>query len=219
MPLRLLPEVDAQIEIKDMLLRIAKLYQIPNFDAEGAVLLAEWVLDEYKHSSFELIKRALNSPPRTGEKSWRLTPETITEWIEVTRERMITETQQKESDERLNKPITEGDIKDETEKKLNELKLGLMEQMQPKQVTSIHDFKPRIKRESVAVGHAHRTYRKEYIKLLEHQGLTEWAEWHKQKPETDLVYAFKIEDQHIVAKDEEEARDIFVNVNCRRADL
>jgi hypothetical protein len=60
------------------------------------------------------------------------------------------------------------------------------------------------------IKHRSRTYRKDYIELLEHQGLTKWAEWHKSKDPNDLVYSFKIEDQHIVAKDEEEARDIYL---------
>lgn len=60
------------------------------------------------------------------------------------------------------------------------------------------------------IKHRSRTYRKEYLKMLLDQGLVKWAEWHRNKPETDLVYAFKIEDHHIVAKDQEEAREIFM---------
>jgi len=63
------------------------------------------------------------------------------------------------------------------------------------------------------IRHRSRTYRKEYLKMLLDQGLTKLAEWHRNKPETDLVYAFKIEDQHIVAKDEDEAKHLMDYMN------
>ena len=108
MPLRQQPQQQTETEIMDCLLRLAKLYQIPNFDAESAVLLAEWVMDEYKHTHFEIVKQALTRPPlpkQSDNKSWRLTPETIGDWIEVTRTRIIEDQQRKESEARQSKPI------------------------------------------------------------------------------------------------------------------
>lgn len=125
MPLRLLPEEETQIEIKDMLLRIAKLYQIPNFDAESAFLLSEWVMDEYKHSSQELVRRALSNPPKGKDKSWRLTPETISEWVEITRVKIIDEEARKESEARQSQETFFPVISDNIDKLLSETMANL----------------------------------------------------------------------------------------------
>ncbi len=68
-------------EISSLLLRLVKLYQIPNFDEMSSVLLSEWICDNYKFDSFKRVKACLQNPPRTEEKNWRLTPDTIREWM------------------------------------------------------------------------------------------------------------------------------------------
>lgn len=68
-------------EISSLLLRLVKLYQIPNFDEMSSVLLAEWICENYKFDSFKRVKACLQNPPRTEEKNWRLTPDTIREWM------------------------------------------------------------------------------------------------------------------------------------------
>lgn len=81
--LRELPtEVKAstQSSICDLLNRVAKLYQIPNWDELNAVLLSDWILETYPTETFETIQRALTKP-RTVGKTWRLTPDVITEWM------------------------------------------------------------------------------------------------------------------------------------------
>ena len=81
--LRELPtEVKAstQSAICDLLNRVAKLYQIPNWDELNAVLLSDWILETYPTATFETIQRALLKP-RTVGKTWRLTPDVITEWM------------------------------------------------------------------------------------------------------------------------------------------
>ena len=67
--------------ISALLLRLAKLYQIPSFDETSAVMLAEWVLESYQYESIDLVIRCLQKPPHNGEKNWRLTPDTIQSWM------------------------------------------------------------------------------------------------------------------------------------------
>lgn len=67
--------------ISSMLKRLAMLYQIPNFVNENAVLLAQWIMETYKFETLEVIVECLDSPPKTGEKNWRLTPDTIEKWL------------------------------------------------------------------------------------------------------------------------------------------
>lgn len=78
--LRELPKSDVINMIGDQLDRLAKLYQVPNWDAVNTVLLSEWIVDTY-HS--DLLKTVLDclSRPRRTDKVWRLTPDTITEWM------------------------------------------------------------------------------------------------------------------------------------------
>ena len=81
--------------ISSLLLRIAKKYQIPNFDEESALLLAEDTLERYKYDLVEVLVRCLELPPHTGEKNWRLTPDTINEWMAITLEKQA-ETRERE---------------------------------------------------------------------------------------------------------------------------
>lgn len=69
------------------MIRLAKLYQVQNFDASNAVLLAEWIKEEFKHKPLKLIIDTLNHPPVTFEegqvsRNWRLTPDTVYLWID-----------------------------------------------------------------------------------------------------------------------------------------
>lgn len=73
-------KVDAQTAICNMLKHLAKLYQIPNWDALNEVLLSDWILETYPTETMETITKALTKP-RTVGKTWRLTPDVITEWM------------------------------------------------------------------------------------------------------------------------------------------
>ena len=66
-----------------LLTRIAKLYQIPNFDNENAVLLASWTFEAYKYDSFETIEKALTNPKPLDDNAFRLTPDTVAKWISI----------------------------------------------------------------------------------------------------------------------------------------
>lgn len=73
-------KAQAQVEICNMLDKLAKLYQIPNWDQIGCFLLSDWILETYPAETLDTITRALTKP-RTVGKTWRLTPDVITEWM------------------------------------------------------------------------------------------------------------------------------------------
>jgi len=67
------------------IMKLAKLYAVPQFDNTNGELLTEWILDEYKHQDLDLIQETLRNPPRLNDQAWRLTPDTLREWIDLTR--------------------------------------------------------------------------------------------------------------------------------------
>lgn len=44
-------------------------------------MLAQWIVDSYPYESLDSIQECLYTPPKTGQKNWRLTPDTIQEWM------------------------------------------------------------------------------------------------------------------------------------------
>lgn len=66
-----------------LLQRLAKLYQLPNWTDENALILSEWIFDNYKFDSLDDVITCLKNPPSTGSKQWRLTPDTIQEWMAI----------------------------------------------------------------------------------------------------------------------------------------
>lgn len=96
------------------------MYQIPNFDEDSAFILAEWMLDEYRYEPIEVVMNCLKHPPHTGEKNWRLTPDTIRGWMAIELEK---EAERKEREH--NKAKSEyrqaeaGNISEETQKLIN----------------------------------------------------------------------------------------------------
>lgn len=63
------------------LMKLAKLYQIKDFDTETAVLNAHWITQNYKYEQLETITRCLENPPSVGEKIWRITPDVVQSWM------------------------------------------------------------------------------------------------------------------------------------------
>jgi len=62
---------------------------VPGFTEEHAVILAEWIYDNYKFESLECVEVVLQNPPPTldeqgrVENNWRLTPDRIQKWMAV----------------------------------------------------------------------------------------------------------------------------------------
>lgn len=61
--------------------RLVKLYQIPNWSKENSEYLAEWIFDNYTCESLEFILETLKNPPVVESTAWRLTPDTIRNWM------------------------------------------------------------------------------------------------------------------------------------------
>lgn len=70
-------------QIGRLLNQLAKLYQIPNWTGENAALLSNWIVNKYEYEPLEVIIGCLANPPKTGEKNWRLTPDTIEQWLTI----------------------------------------------------------------------------------------------------------------------------------------
>lgn len=69
--------------------RLAVLYQIPNWSVRNAVLLGKWIMEKYQFETLDVITECLESPPPTGEKNWRLTPDTIESWFALKLEEQV----------------------------------------------------------------------------------------------------------------------------------
>jgi hypothetical protein len=67
--------------------RVAKLWQMQNWTQENSVMLAEWTFETYSCEPLEVITGCLKNPPVSAEKTWRLTPEVIAQWMTGTLEK------------------------------------------------------------------------------------------------------------------------------------
>lgn len=62
---------------------------VPGFTEEHAVILAEWVYDNYQFECLEAVEVCLQNPPQTldehgrVENNWRLTPDRIQKWMAI----------------------------------------------------------------------------------------------------------------------------------------
>lgn len=162
MAIKLIDPETSISEISGALLKLAKLYQMKDFDDINALLLAEWTVEKFKHKPLGIIINALTDPPTIYEdgaivKSWRLTPETIKAWIdqrcielEELRIKKESEAKQIESASECTK------LSEDTLKMINEVKSDLMDKMNPKKIIDIHAITPmRPKENSYAVGYPH----------------------------------------------------------------
>lgn len=88
-------------ELCDLLDKIAKLWQVKDYDPSvNSILLSEWIMDEYQHHDLDLVRLALSKPPLGNDREWRLTPDTLKNWIELTRIKREKQKALKESRER-----------------------------------------------------------------------------------------------------------------------
>lgn len=124
--------------ISYLLQRLSKLYQLPNWTEENAVFLAEWIFDNYKFDSLDDVITCLKNPPSTGSKQWRLTPDTIQEWMQIILERRAEkrEAEVKKLKETFKEPLPEVDY--EAFKKKIETE-GLPEDAAPKETDHAYE--------------------------------------------------------------------------------
>lgn len=97
--------------ISYLLQRLSKLYQLNNWTEENAVFLAEWIYDNYKFDSLDDVITCLRNPPHTESKQWRLTPDTVKEWMAVILEARADkrETEVKKMKEEFKEPLPDVD--------------------------------------------------------------------------------------------------------------
>lgn len=75
--------------VANILNRLGKLYMVPGWSDENAVILAEWVYDNYSYETLSAVESCLQNPPQTldehgrVENNWRLTPDRIQKWMSV----------------------------------------------------------------------------------------------------------------------------------------
>lgn len=70
-----------------LLMKVATLYQIPNWGESQSVVLADWIYQNFQYDKLESIVKTLNNPPIDDDKNWRLTPDTIQSWMAIELER------------------------------------------------------------------------------------------------------------------------------------
>ena len=74
--------------LAQLLLALAELYSLEKFGAQNAYLVAEWIYDEYKYEQLKLVTKVLKNPPPTDDKTWKLNPDTIREWMAIELDRL-----------------------------------------------------------------------------------------------------------------------------------
>jgi hypothetical protein len=163
-----------------LLNRIAKLYQIPNFDNENAVLLASWIFETYKYDPFETIEKALTNPkPIEGENQWRLNPDTVSKFINAELEKKaeqleLEHTKTKSKTIEFTLPAHTEEFSSETNKMIQDFinDLSAHQKTAPMTEEMINEMgKERLKPRSISAGHL--TTNKEY--LIEKELRRQWS--------------------------------------------
>ena len=118
-------------------MRLVRLYQVPQVDEVSAVLLAEWIIDEYKHHDLELVQTALRNPPRLNDQAWRLTPDTLRSWIEQTRFKRETNKERIESKKRQEQEAQQQPISEDTKAMVDEFMKKIADGIQSDKVAAM----------------------------------------------------------------------------------
>lgn len=77
-----------------------------DWSEENSVLLAEWTYENYKYEEVQIVTRVLNNPPQTDSKSWRLTPDTIREWMTIELDKVAEKREQRHNEKKMLTPET-----------------------------------------------------------------------------------------------------------------
>ena len=154
-----------QMQIIALLERIVLLYQIPNWSDKNGMLLSEWIMDNYKFETMEVLIECLKNPPKMKDTSWRLTPDTINGWFVVELERqseLLEKEHQKQKEKELRLALlpenTSTTITDEVNKLLDEYKASILK-MQIKSVRPMTEQE--IKREGAEDYDSYKQWKKD----------------------------------------------------------
>lgn len=176
MALKLQDQALLMTNICDLLDRIAKIYQIPNYDYEvNSILLAEWILDEYKHYDLNLVQETLRNPPKLNDQAWRLTPDTIRDWIDLKRNKEADLKIKQESEKRQSNDFENtDDLSPETRKMVQDYLNSLIgiKEVNPLTDEDVKKYgKERLKKEAKSLGYV--PPNKEY--LIEKELRRRWS--------------------------------------------
>ncbi len=131
LPLKSQDQETLTIEICKLLDRLAIIYQIPNYDMKvNSLLLAEWILDNYKHEDYDLVRESLRNPVRLNDHTWRLTPDSISGWVDYTRNKRAELAFKEESRKRQESEQQSHKFSAETEKMIQDFKNKLLDGVQ-----------------------------------------------------------------------------------------
>lgn len=104
------PDTDKTIKLISLLLmKIATLYQIPNWNETQSINLADWICINYEFDTLESVIKTLNNPPTT-EKVWRLTPDTIREWMSIELDRLASKRERESHNQKILSPNNDIDL-------------------------------------------------------------------------------------------------------------
>jgi len=173
-----------------LLTRIAKLYQIPNFDNENAVLLASWIYETYKYDPFEVIEKALTNPKPLDDNAFRLTPDTVAQWISIELEKYSTKLETNHQNTKSKTiefllPENTGALSEETNKLIQDFINNLSNHQKIPSLTEDiikEQSKERIKHQSVSAGHLVTTKEEIIIKEMRRKWMLECYDLHTGKP-------------------------------------
>lgn len=59
------------------------MYGLSNFEGKHAAMMAEWIMENYRYDTLNIVVDTLKNPPPTDEKVWRINPDTIREWMAI----------------------------------------------------------------------------------------------------------------------------------------
>lgn len=93
-----------------LLMKVATLYQIPNWGEGQSVVLADWICLAYRFELLDVVIRTLNNPPIGDDKNWRLTPDTIQAWMSAELEREAIKREKEIQNTKQEVPLNDLDI-------------------------------------------------------------------------------------------------------------
>lgn len=93
-----------------LLMKVATLYQIPNWGESQSLILADWIFENYQYDKLESVIKTLNYPPAGQDKNWRLTPDTIAEWMGLELEKDAMRREKEIYNQKQSTPLNDLDI-------------------------------------------------------------------------------------------------------------
>lgn len=93
-----------------LLMKVASLYQIPNWGEHQSIILSDWVYLNYQYDKLESVIKVLSNPPVDNDRNWRLTPDTIQVWMAIELERESAKREKEIYNAKQNHPLNDVDL-------------------------------------------------------------------------------------------------------------